>query len=143
MLVIDNGCQFDNTPFREFCEQLRNKNHYSSPSHTQANGQAEVVNRFLLKIIETQLKRVKGIWPDELPSVLWAYRMTIRTPIGETPFKLAYGSDAVILAKVGLTSYRVAYYNNEENEKQLRLNLDLLDEVRIDAEQRVAHYKKA
>ena len=58
----------------------------------------------------------------------------MRTPTGETPFKLAYGSDAMILVKVGLTSYKVAHYNNEENEKQLHLILDLIDEVRIDAE---------
>ena len=67
--------------------------------------------------------------------------MMIRTPIGETPFKLAYGSDAVIPMEIGLTSYRVAHYNNEENEKQLCLSLDLMDKVRMDAEQRVAHYK--
>ena len=67
--------------------------------------------------------------------------MTIRTPIGETPFKLAYGSDAVIPMEIGLTNYRVAHYNNEENEKQLRLSLDLIDKVRMDVEQRVAHYK--
>ena len=67
--------------------------------------------------------------------------MMIRTPIGETPFKLAYGSDAVIPMEIGLTNYRVAHYNNEENEKQLRLSLDLIDKVRMDVEQRVAHYK--
>ena len=60
--------------------------------------------------------------------------MTVRTPTRETPFKLAYGSDAVIPVEVGLTSYKVANYNNEENVKQLRLSLDLVDEVRMDAE---------
>ncbi|XP_075645370.1 uncharacterized protein LOC142616393 [Castanea sativa] len=40
----DNGRQFNNTPFRDFCEQFGIKNHYSSPSHQQANGQAEVAN---------------------------------------------------------------------------------------------------
>ena len=59
--------------------------------------------------------------------------MTIRSPIGETPFKLAYGSDAVILVKVGLTSNRVAHYKEKENEKQLHINLDFIDEVRMDA----------
>ena len=58
----------------------------------------------------------------------------MRTLTGKTPFKLAYGSDAMILTEVGLTSYRVAHYNNEENEKQLYLNLDLIDKVRMDAE---------
>ena len=87
-----------------------------------------------MKIIKTRLEKAKGIWLDELPSVFQTYRTTVRTPTGETPFKLAYGSDAMILVKVGLTSYKVAHYNNEENEKQLHLILDLIDEVRMDAE---------
>ena len=86
------------------------KNHYSSPSHPQANGQAEVVNRSLLKIIKTRLEGAKGVWPDELPCVLWTYRMTVRTPTGETPFKLAYGSEAVIPAEVHMTSHKVRKY---------------------------------
>ena len=139
--MSDNGRQFDNTPFREFCEQLGIKNHYSSPSHPQASGQAEVVNRSLLKIIKTWLEGAKGVWPNELPGVLWAYRMTVRTPTGETPFKLAYGSEAVIPAEVHMASYRVKEYQAEENEVQLRLNLDLMDEVRMNAEQRTTRYK--
>ena len=65
----------------------------------------------------------------------------MRTPTRETPFKLAYGSDTVIPAEVGLTIYKVAHYKDKENEKQLRLSLDLIDKVRMDAEQRVARYK--
>ena len=95
----------------------------------------------MLKIIKTRLEGAKGIWPDELPSVLWAYRTTVRTPTGETPFKLAYGSEAVIPAEVHMASHRVKEYQVEENEVQLRLNLDLIDEVRMDVEQRTARYK--
>ena len=47
----------------------------------------------------------------------------------------------MILTKVSLSSYRVAHYNNDKNENQLRLSLDLIDKVRMDAKQRVAHYK--
>ena len=86
ILVSDNGKQFDNNAFRGFYSELGIKNHYSSPVHPQANGQVEVTNRSLLKIIKTQLEGANGIWPDELPSILWAYRTTIRTPTGETPF---------------------------------------------------------
>ena len=90
VLVSNNEQQFDNTPFRYFCEQLGIKNHYSSPSHPQAKGQVEVTYRSLLKITKTRLEGVKGAWSDELPGVLWAYRTTVRTLTGETPFKLAY-----------------------------------------------------
>ena len=39
-----------------------------------SNGQTEVTNRNLLKIIKAWLVGVKGVWPKELPRVLWAYR---------------------------------------------------------------------
>ena len=41
--------------------------------------------------------------------------MTVRTPTGETPFKLAYGSEAVISAEVHMASHRVKEYQAEEN----------------------------
>ena len=138
MFVSDNGKQFDNDAFRDFCTELGIKNHYSSPAHSQANGQVEVMNRTLLKIIKTRLEGAKGIWPDELPSVLWAYRTTARTPIRETLFRLTYEADAVIPIEVGLTSYRVQNYMEDKNEEAMRLQLDLVDEARATAEQRLA-----
>ena len=51
VIVSDNGKQFDNSAFRDFCSELGIKNHYSSPAHSQANGQVEVTNRSLFKII--------------------------------------------------------------------------------------------
>ena len=141
VLVSDNGKQFDNSAFKDFCSELGIKNHYSSSAHPQANGKFEVTNQTLLKIIKTRLKGAKGIWPDELPSVLWAYRTTARTPTRETPFRQAYGTDAVIPVEIGLTSYRVDSYSEETNEEKLRLQLDLMDEVRTSAEQRLARYQ--
>ena len=88
----------------------------------------------MLKIIKTRLEGAKGIWPKELPSVLLAYRTTARTPIGETPFRLTYGSEAVILAEVRLTSYRVHNHDESKNDEAIRLQLDLVDEVRVSAE---------
>ena len=69
------------------------------------------------------------------------YRTTIRTPTGETPFKLAYGSESVISAEVHMASHKVKENQAKENEVQFRLNLDLIDEVRMDVEQRTARYK--
>ena len=141
MLVSENGKQFDNSAFRDFYSELGIKNHYSSPVHPQANGQVEVTNRTLLKIIKTRLEGAKGIWLDDLPIVLWAYRTIARTPTGKTPFRLAYGIDAVIPIEVGLTSYWVENYTEDKNEEAMRLQLDLVDEVRATAEQRLARYQ--
>ena len=61
ILVFDNGKQFNNSAFNNFCLELGIKNHYSSPAHPQANGQVEVTNRSLLKIIKTRFEGAKGI----------------------------------------------------------------------------------
>ena len=71
--------QFEHRGFRDFYSSLGIKNQFSSPGHPQANGQMEVTNRTLLKIIKAQLDEAKGAWPEELPNVLWAYRTTTRT----------------------------------------------------------------
>ena len=54
-IILDNGCQFDSHRFRSFCSSLGIKNKYSSLGHPQANGQTEVTNQTLLKIIKAQL----------------------------------------------------------------------------------------
>ena len=61
-------------------------------------------------------------------------------PTGETPFHLAFGSEAIIQAEVGLTSYKVSHHEERRNEEGMRLQLDLLDEVRVTVEQRIARY---
>ena len=88
----------------------------------------------MLKIIKTRLEGAKGIWPEELPSILWVYKTTVRTPTGETPFRLTYGSEAVIPTEVGLTSYRVHNHDESKNDEAMRLQLDLIDEIRSAAE---------
>ena len=141
-IISNNGRQFDSQAFRDFCSGLCIKNQFSSPGHPQANGQTEVANRTLLKIIKTKLDDAKGVWPEELPNFLWAYRTTARTPTGETPFKLTYETEAVIPVEVGVTSTRRAAFSEEKNDDKLRLNLDCLDEVRDEASSRMTKYQR-
>ena len=77
-----------------------------------------------------------------MPNVLWAYRTTARTLTGETPFKLTYGTEAVIPMEVGVTSTKRAAFSKKENNDKLRLNLDYLDEVRDEASSRMTKYQQ-
>ena len=52
-IISDNGRQFDSQAFRSFCSNLGIRNKYSSLGHPQANGQTEVTNRALLKLINS------------------------------------------------------------------------------------------
>ena len=141
-IISDNGHQFGNQGFKSFCSSLGIKNKYSSPGHPQANRLTEVMNRTLLKIIKARLVEAKGAWPEELPSVLWADRTTARTSIGETPFNLTYGTEAVILVKIGFPSPKTKFFDEHSNDNQLKLNPDCLDKVRDWASQRMAKYQR-
>ena len=128
--MSDNGKQFDNPKFRDFCAKLGIKNYYSSPAHPQSNGQAEVTIRTLKAALKTKLEDIKGKWVKYLPEVLWAYRTTRKSATQETPFALAFGTKAVAPVEVGLKSPRIELASTKHNEEVLRLNLDLLEEKR-------------
>ena len=128
--MSDNGKQFDNPKFRGFCVELGIKNYYSSLAHPQSNGQADVTIRTLKVELKTKLEDLKGKWVEYLPEVLWAYRITHKSTTQETPFALAFGTEAVAPVEVGLKSPRIEFANAEHNEEILRLNLDLLEEKR-------------
>ena len=76
----------------------------------------EVTNRTLIKIIKAKLDEAKGAWLEELPNVLWAYRTIARTLIGETPFKLTYGTEVVISVELGIISIRREAFHEENND---------------------------
>ena len=96
----------------------------------------------MLRLIKAQLEGAKGVWPEELPGVLWAYRTTARTPTEETPFKLAFGTEAVIPAKIGDSSLRQAHFDEGTNNDELRLSLDCLAGVKDEAALRMARYQQ-
>ena len=74
--------------------------------------------------------------------MLWAYRTTVRTSTGETPFMLAYGSEAVIPTEIEFPTHRVQMYDLQKNAEERRLDLDLIEERREDAEIRQASYQQ-
>ena len=129
-LVSDNEKQFDNSKFRDLCAKLGIKNYHSSPAHPQSNGQAKVTIKTLKAALKTKLEDLKGKWVEYLPEVLWAYRTTQKSATRETPFALAFGTEAVAPVEVGLKSPRIELEIVEHNDEALRLNLDLLDEKR-------------
>ncbi|MCH98000.1 RNA-directed DNA polymerase (Reverse transcriptase), partial [Trifolium medium] len=74
---------------------------------------------------------VKGKWTEELHSVPWSYRTTPHSTTRETPFRLTYGTEAVIPVETGASSFRAEIpVESELNNEMLREELDLLEELR-------------
>ncbi|XP_059436525.1 uncharacterized protein LOC132169517 [Corylus avellana] len=53
--VTDNGKQFDCEFFQDWCSGLHVRQYFSSPGHPQANGQVEVTNKTIFKILKKKL----------------------------------------------------------------------------------------
>ncbi|XP_024018443.1 uncharacterized protein LOC112090708 [Morus notabilis] len=66
--------------------------------------------------------------------------MTSRTIAGETPFSMAYKIEAVLLVEISVPTSRVTRYEEDKNTERMGLELDLLEEKRIDAQLRLAAY---
>jgi hypothetical protein len=102
--------------------------------YPKSNGQVEATNKTLLATLKKKLDRRKGLWVEYVPEVLWSYRTTARTPTGETPFSLAYGTEAVIPVEIGSPSLRVLHYDPAQNNEGISACLDLSQERRDNAQ---------
>nr|GEV59516.1 reverse transcriptase domain-containing protein [Tanacetum cinerariifolium] len=58
--------------------------------HPQTNGQVEVSNCGLKRILESTVGENRASWSDKLDDTLWAFRTAFKTPIGCSPYKLVY-----------------------------------------------------
>lgn len=61
--------------------------------------------------------------------------------MGKTPFNLTFGTKAVIPMVVRLTSFRATMFDESKNDKELKVNLDLLDELKVKDCTRMARYQ--
>jgi hypothetical protein len=141
-VISENDTQFESKLFKGFCLDLGIKNFFSSLGYPQCNGQAEVSNKIILSGIKNELEEVKGKWMEELSSVLWTHRMTVRKSTGETLFALSYGVEAVIPLEVGMPTIQTTDFIVETNEDNLRKDLDLLEERRDLVVVRLASYQQ-
>ncbi|XP_072058109.1 uncharacterized protein [Arachis hypogaea] len=115
----------------KFCDLLSGLEIYqlfALVENPQANGQANVTNKIILKGLKKRLDDSLSSWAYQLWSILWSYCITIQSITGETLFKLSYGEEAVISVKNEKPSPRLLLESTEHHE-----NLDLVDEVKVAA----------
>ena len=69
-IVTDNDILFKAQTYEHFLTRLGIKHLITSIEHTQTNGQAETSNKVILRALRTRLDKSKGLWKEELPSIL-------------------------------------------------------------------------
>ncbi|GKB45610.1 reverse transcriptase domain-containing protein [Tanacetum coccineum] len=91
-IVSDNGKQFRDNPFKDWCEKLCIRQCFAVVKHPQTNGLVERANISLGEGIKARLDERSKDWIGELSHVLWSHRTMIKSSNGETPFSLTYGT---------------------------------------------------
>ncbi|XP_065635832.1 uncharacterized protein LOC136070187 [Quercus suber] len=94
------------------------------------NGKVEAVNKIIVNGLKKILDDAKGKWVEELPHVLWAYRITPCRSTRETPFSMAYGAEVVIPLETGFPTLKTSSFSPTVNNELLERSLDLIRERR-------------
>uniref|UniRef100_A0A8C2FFZ9 Gypsy retrotransposon integrase-like protein 1 n=1 Tax=Cyprinus carpio TaxID=7962 RepID=A0A8C2FFZ9_CYPCA len=92
----DQGRNFESTLFKELCRLLDMSKTRSSPYHPQSNGLVERFNRTLLTMLSLFVDENQTNWDCLLPYVMMAYRSSVHTSTGFTPYKILFGQEIVL-----------------------------------------------
>ena len=140
-IVTDNGPPFDSRVYKNFCQELKIKNLYSTPQYPQSNGQAKTSNITLLTALKKRLHSTKEKWVNKLPGVLWAYRTTSRKPTGVSSFAFTYGMEAIIPIEVEVPTLRTKIHE-KANAEVIAKDLVMTDKLREATLVRIASYQQ-
>ncbi|KAK8578866.1 hypothetical protein V6N12_069210 [Hibiscus sabdariffa] len=101
-------------------------------------------NKNIKKIVAKMAVTYKD-WHEKLSFALLAYRTSVRTSTGATPFSLVYGIEAVLPIEVEFPSLRVLFELNLEEAEWIQARYDqlnLIEEKRLKAIQHGMIYQK-
>eukprot|EP00253_Pinus_taeda_P006318 PITA_06318 len=97
--------------------------------------QVKEVNKTLKTILQRTIDKNRSNWHVMLYSALWAYRTSVKTTTGFTPFQLVYGMESIFLIECEIPSLKLAVELLPETSslEERLLHLEHLDEQRRDA----------
>ncbi|GJZ42576.1 reverse transcriptase domain-containing protein [Tanacetum coccineum] len=109
------------------------------------NGQVEVSNRGLKRILERTVGENRASWSDKLDDALWAFCTAFKTPIGCTPYKLVYRKSCHLPIELEHKAYWALKHDNFDLKTvggHRKLQLNELNELRNQAYENSLIYKE-
>ena len=113
--------------------------------HPQSNGQAEISNREIKKILEKIVNASRKDWSIKLDDALWAYRTTYKTPIGMPPYRIIYGKPYHLpleLEYKAMWAIKKLNYDFQAAKEKRLLQINELEKLRNEAYDNAKIYKE-
>jgi hypothetical protein len=106
MIITDNALNLNNRMMDQLCRKFKIKHHNSPPYCAKMNGTVKAANKNVKGILSKMTETYK-VWHEQLPYALCAYRTSVRTSTGATPYSLVYEMEAILLVEVEIPSLRI------------------------------------
>ncbi|XP_072052253.1 uncharacterized protein [Arachis hypogaea] len=143
-LISDGGSHFYNKQMNTLLHKYGVTHKVATTYHPQTNGQAELANRELKRILEKTVGATRKDWAKKLDDVLWAYRTALKTPIGRSPFQILYGKSCHLPMELEHKAFWTTKLLNLDSQivgKKRLLQLNKLNEFRLEAYESAEIYK--
>lgn len=132
-IISDGGSHFCNKPVAALIRKYGIIHKLSIPYHPQTNGQVELANREIKRILEKTVRSNRKDWSLRLVYALWAYRTAYKTILGTSPYRIIFGKPCHLPMEVEHKAYWVIRRINENmNEVGLnrKLQINKFEEIR-------------
>eukprot|EP00253_Pinus_taeda_P009104 PITA_09104 len=107
-LIFDNASYFSSLKLTEFAIDKSIHIRYASGYYPQGNGVAKSSNKSLIHIIHKYVADNQRNWHNALTNALWADRVTPKVALGNTPYFLVYGQEAILPPNITLPSLQLS-----------------------------------
>ena len=92
-IVTDNGTDFMSKVMKQFCQATGVHQIRTYPYYSQTDSMVERFNSTLQRLLRKLTQNSTVEWDKCLPFVLWAYRGTIHSTTGFSPYQLLFGRE--------------------------------------------------